>query len=382
MGFLKKILIAIIFLLLLAGCGRSLIKVAAKLDENPYQMFGRVPEREFFVPVTVSDSLKLIWEQSANGSFPNSSVSIYDEYVFVNDLSGGVFCYRIEDGKQMGKLKYKGAVYSTPIPYKTNLIFPVALEKENFTELIFYDYTNGKEIKVVEEIPGRVLTEVIAVGDEIIFNTEVGAVYKFTSQGKKLWEKHTLTSTRCTPVYKDSLFIFGNDEGEIIALNYNSGDTVYVSEIGGQFYSGITISGSIMYVGNENGNLYAINFSDGKVIWQFNSGARILMNPAVDDENVIFGNLGGTLFSLNKKDGTLNWQQQFRGVLNATPLLTNNIIVLPDVFLAFHLIDKSTGEVLKTFPLDGRGKLSPVFYRGLLFIGFDNGILRAYEFVN
>jgi outer membrane protein assembly factor BamB len=381
MGFLKIKILLLLIILLLVSCARSVIKVSSKLDEEPFQMFGRIPEREFYVPITVSDSLELIWESSINGSFPTSSISIYDEFVFANDLSGRVYCYRLEDGKQMGKLKFKGAVYSTPILFKTNVVFPVALEKENFTELVFYDYLNGREIEVIE-LPGRVLTEMIAIDDEVIFNTEIGAVYRYTMQGKKIWETHTRVPTRSSPALKNNLFIFGNDVGELIALDAASGDSVYVTEIGGQFYSGLTIVDPMIYVGNENGNLYAINYIDGEIIWQFDSGARILMTPSVDDENVFFGNLSGKLFSLNKNDGSLNWEQQFRGVLNSTPLLTENLLVLPDIIFAFHLIDKETGEVRKTIPLDGRAKLSPVYYRNLLFIGYDNGILRAYEFAN
>ena len=95
-----KVLFAIM-LLIISGCGRSVIKYASQLDKNPYQMFGRIPSREFYVPIEVSDSLNLIWESEAYGSFPNSSVSIYDELVFINDLAGRVFCYRLEDGKEI-----------------------------------------------------------------------------------------------------------------------------------------------------------------------------------------------------------------------------------------------------------------------------------------
>jgi hypothetical protein len=77
----------------------------------------------------------------------------------------------------------------------------------------------------------------------------------------------------------------------------------------------------------------------------------------------------------------LNWQTEFEGVLNSTPMLTNNLIILPDVLFSFHIVEKENGKILRTIPLDGRAKLSPVYSHNLLFIGFDDGILRAYEFV-
>jgi outer membrane protein assembly factor BamB len=382
MGFLMLKLMLLSLLLIIAGCGRSIIKYTAVEDEDPFQMFGRTPAREFFVPIDLSDSLVLKWESDMHGSFPNSSVSIYENLVFINDLSGRIYCYNIETGKQVGKLKYsKGAVYSTPLLFRSLVIFPVAQENENYTELIYYDYQNAKEIEMIE-IPGRVLTNLLTIDDEVIFTTEIGAVYRYDKLGVKIWETHTRVPSRCNPALQNNLFVFGNDIGEIIAIDASNGDSVYVKQIGNGFQCGLSIDENIIYTGNENGNLYAINLIDGEIIWQFNTAARILMTPAVDAENVYVGNLNGNFFSINKKTGKQNWQTDFRGVLNSTPLVSNNKIILPDVLFAVHLLNRNNGEIIKSIELEGRAKLSPVYYRNLLFIGFDAGIVRAYEFVD
>lgn len=371
----------LIVLILISGCARSVIKYATKLDENPYQMYGKIPSREFYLPANISDSLVLKWESEANGSFTNSSISVYEDLVFINDLSGRIFCFNIETGKKIGSLKYSsGSVYSTPIPYRSKIIFPVAQEKDNLTELIIYDYAQGKEMEAIE-LPGRVLTQMIAVGDEILFTSEVGIAYKFNSMGKKIWETHTRVPTRSSPALVDDLFIFGNDNGEIIALNSSSGDSVYVQKIGGHFFSGLTISENVIYVGNDNGFVYALDSEDGEIIWQFDTGARIKMEPSVDEQNIYIGNLNGNFYSLNKHNGNENWRTDFNGILNTTPLVTENKIILPNVLFEIHLLDKQSGEVIKSIPLDGRAKLSPVIHRNILFIGYDDGVLRAYEFV-
>jgi outer membrane protein assembly factor BamB len=106
------------------------------------------------------------------------------------------------------------------------------------------------------------------------------------------------------------------------------------------------------------------------------------MNPTVDENNVYVGNLAGVFFSLDKNSGDKNWSTSFSGVLNSTPLITNNLIILPDVLFSLHFLDKETGKVIKSIPLEGRAKLSPVIHKNILFIGFDDGIIRAYEFVN
>ena len=345
-------------------------------------MFGRIPSREFYMPIETSDSLNIKWESEAYGSFPNSSVSVYDELVFINDLAGRIFCYRLEDGKEIGKLKYSsGSVFSTPIVFKSKIIFPVALEKDNITELIIYNYLEGKELEAIE-IPGRVLTQMISEDEDVLFTTDNGTAYRYNATGKKIWETQTRKSTICSPAMSDDLFIIGNNDGEIIALNSNTGDSVYVEKVGGQFFSGITISDNKIYAGNENGNVYALNLQDGELQWEFETGARISMNPAIDEENIFIGNLKGSLYSINKNNGELNWEKDFNGILNITPLVTKNYIILPDVLFAFHLVDKTTGDIIKSIPLEGRAKLSPVIHKNILFIGYDDGVIRAYEFVN
>ena len=362
------------------GCARSIIKYSTKLDENPYQMFGKNPSREFYVPQSISDSLILKWENDAYGSFQNSSVSVYSDLVFVNDLSGRVFCFQFDTGKEIGYVKYGGgSVFSTPILYKNNIVFAVAEEDDNISEYVCYDYNEGKEVKT-EEVLGRALTQMIADTTGVYFTTEIGSAYKFTVRGRKLWETHTRIPTRSSPALNDTLIIFGNDNGEIIALNIDNGDSVYAKNIGGAFFSGLTISNDIIYVGNNNGILYALNYSDGEIIWQFDSNARILMNPAIDDKNVYFGNSEGAFFSVSRDNGELNWMINFPGLLDATPLITENRILLPDKLFAVHLIEKETGEIVKSISLEGRAKLTPVIHNNTLFIGFDDGVIRAYEF--
>ncbi len=339
-------------------------------------------QENFFVPEVFSDSLSLKWENEMYGSFLNSSVSVYSDLVFINDLAGRVFCYQFDTGKEIGKVKYSGgSVFSTPIPYKNIIVFPVAMENDNLTDLIYYDYKEGKEINDIE-LPGRALTQMIADSNRIYFTTEIGSAFKFTSRGRKIWETHTRVPTRSSPVLVDSLLIFGNDKGEIIALDSQSGDSVYTKKIGGQFNSGLTVSDSLIFVGNNNGTLYALKILTAEIVWQFDSKERILMNPAIDDKNVYFGNLKGNFFSLNKSDGKLNWEIKFPGLLDTTPLVTENMILLPDILFAVHMIDKRDGKIIKSISLEGRAKLTPVIHNNVLFIGFDDGVIRAYEFID
>jgi len=124
-----KIFIMIILFGILAGCGKSVIKVQVQLDEDPYPMFGKSSARNFYVPVTVSDSLELRWESDADAGFINNSVSIYDKFVFASNLGGRIYVFDIDDGTVVGRLKNSGSIYTTPLVFRSLVIFGVAEDK-------------------------------------------------------------------------------------------------------------------------------------------------------------------------------------------------------------------------------------------------------------
>ena len=380
---MKKVFYIILFLLIsfFGGCAKSLIKLVINVDTNSHNMFGKNSAREFFVNVNVSDSLMLLWERSAYGSFTNSSAVYTDSVVIVSDLGGRIHCFDIRNGKQVGVLKSKGTVYSTPLINKHKLIYALVDNKDDETELIIYDFFQGKEL-FTTEIKGRVLSQMLMDGDDIILATEDGSVKKISSRGKIIWEYDTSTKLSCNAAMTDKTILIGNIDGEMIAINSETGSNLFKKKIGKPFFSGISIDGSNAFVGDNSGILYSFDISSGNINWKFETGSRILMNPAVDDKNVYIGNLRGELFSVNKLTGIMNWKSYLDGVLNSTPLVTKNRIIITNLFKSFSIVDKENGTISNTYSLGGRGKLSPILIDDKLIIGYDDGIVRAYEFVH
>jgi outer membrane protein assembly factor BamB len=380
MGFLRYLkFILPIIIILLAGCATSLIKTTAHRDENAYTCFGKNPAREFYDDRDITDSISLKWQNDANGSFTGSSVVIYDSLVFVNDLSGRIYCYNISTGRKIGQLKNDGAVFSSPFIYKFYIVYAAADDKENITHLRYYDYVLG-DMKVDTEAEGRCLTQIIGTPEAIIFNTENGNVYKYDMKGNEVWKAETNSITHGSPAMNNDIIIFGNDEGEIIGINNKDGKILYRKKIGQSFFCGTAVSGNIAYAGNDNGCLYAIDLNNGEIKWQFPSGTRIMMTPSVTLKYIYFGNLNGDLFCINKSDGTQLWKTSTGGVLDATPFAAKNLLVVPDLNKKFYFVDRKNGEIIRTYFLEGRNRLSPVIFKNMLFIGFDRGELQAYEF--
>lgn len=389
MGFLKYNFIISFVSLFIFGCAPSLIKINVYPDLEPNLQYGKIAERNFFYPIKINPQLIERWETSINGGFAFSSISAYDSTLFVNDLSGRIYCFSTAKGKTLGLLKYKGAVFTTPVIHKSKIIFAVASEKENISVIYFYDFKNGKEI-ASKEAAGKITNQLVLLDDGVCALSENGVLYKLSFTGEILWQYDTKSFCHSSPSSYSNYIAFGNDEGEIICIGLNDSalkntsnyKLIYRRKIGNAFLGGTVISENQIFIDDANGKLYSIDLITGSVNWSFNSGYKITMEAVAAENYIYFGNLKGEFFKLSRQDGSIIWKSQTKGLLNITPLLTDNFIILPDGNRKLHFVDKEKGEIIKSFSFDGRLKLNPVIKNNLLFIGYDNGILKAYEINN
>lgn len=365
---------------MLSGCLPSIIKVQVFKNEKSYEMFGRSPSRNFYLPETIGDSLKETWKAEVNGGLTNSSVTVFNPYVFINDLSGWVTCLDLRTGKELGRLKNKGAVYSSPVIDNSLLIFAVTLNDAEHSDLYFYDFNNGKTRSKIK-IEGKVLSEILKSGNKIIFNSEEGRVYCFNQLGDTLWNTNTMVPIHCSPAMDNGKIIFGNDKGEVIALNSNDGKIIYRKKIGHLFLGCAAISDSVAFLGSYDGNIYAVGLINGNLKWKFNTGTRIISTPVFNDKNIFVCNLGGSVFSLKKSDGKEIWKTNTGGVINATPFLTNNFLLVPNLEDEMLFLNPNTGKIAKRFTLPSHVRISPLIFGNTLFTGYDNGIIKAYEII-
>lgn len=386
MGFLKKNIIYFIVFLFISGCAPSLIKIDLKKDVNPHSQYGKSSQREFISDQPISINLSEKWEAAINGGFSNSSVTASDSAVFVNDLSGRIYCFSLSSGKTLGILKYKGSIFTSPVFHKGLIIFAVVSDKENISTLCVYDTKTGKELSS-KEIKGRITNQLVKTDDGVYALSEEGTLYKFGFVGDLIWTFESKSYTHNSPASNSRVTVFGNDGGEIICIG--NGNVLFSKDfnsilnfrkkIGGPFFSSATIFENEIYIGNDDGNLYSINLTTGEIIWTFQTGASIRMEAVVNENEIYIGNLRGDYFKLSRLDGMQIWKTKTNGLLNITPLLTNEYLVLPDTNKKVYFISKDYGEIVKTIPFDGRLKLSPVIKNNFLIFGYENGNLKAYE---
>lgn len=346
-----------------------------------YPMYGKSPQRSFYIPNDIGDSLKLKWKSKINGSFSSTSVTAIDKYVFVPDLSGRIYAFNTGNGQEIGNIKYKGIISQAPVICGSDLVFVVSEKNNGNSTLYFYDFIQGKESSSYE-IKGNVQTELIELESEIIYITEEGKVGKISQGDGKLWEFDTKSYIHSSPVLINNSLMFGDDKGEIYSINVITGKLNYKTKIGNGFTGGFTTSEDIVYSSDVTGKTFALSPKDGHIIWDHIGDANINTIPVIDDKFIYLNNLRGEIFKLDKTNGKLIWKISTGGLLNTTPLIFSDYILQPDLNKKVYFIKKQDGKISKIIHYENRVKLTPVFFNNTLFLGTDNGQVFAYEQVN
>lgn len=122
----------------------------------------------------------------------------------------------------------------------------------------------------------------------------------------------------------DRLFV-SNDSGRVLAINANTGDTLWDSEVvktgkqGSRLFfwkrkaneAGLTggpgVGAGLVVVGGRNGEVVALDTETGAERWKTTVTSEVISSPLVDGGLVIVRSGDGRTFGLNATDGTRKW---------------------------------------------------------------------------
>lgn len=373
-----KLKIYILLLIFLGACTHPIILKETMVGKENIAMFGSKSERNFYINNNLSDSLKFIAELKTNGSYSNTSPVIYDEFLFVPDLSGRVTAFNINELKQIGHEGVKGETAVAPVLYRTRLFFAVNDYKENYSTLFYYDYFTNKYIAKLK-IPGSIRNEMLYDGNAIYIVNSLGTVYKVNLIGRIEWYLETGEQTLCDPAMKDNLLVFGTLNGKMIAIDTDSRKIKYSIKITESIQSGLTIIDSVVFFGDAAGRLFSVDVNNGNVKWTVDTHYKIKSIPVSNGSSVFIGNLNGDVYSVNIKTGKKNWSNNYGGLINTTPLLFNNVLVQPDLRQKILFINPVNGKLVRSIATEARPRMTPIYFKNMIFFGIDKGRILIYE---
>ena len=114
------------------------------------------------------------------------------------------------------------------------------------------------------------------------------------------------------------------------------------------------------------------------VAYCFEAASSVMHTPVCDGTNVYFATVSGylsdtELLALRLDDGTEVWKKRLGGVANSSPLLAGDMLLFGNHDGSFYAVDKTTGTIAQTLPLEGKMFSSPALSNGSIYIGVQGG---------
>ncbi|HBD21104.1 MAG TPA: outer membrane protein assembly factor BamB [Arenimonas sp.] len=200
---------------------------------------------------------------------------------------------------------------------------------------------------------------------------------------RKLGDGNAALGLRQRPAIEGDRLYVSNDEGRVLALDANSGDTLWDSEvvktgkqgsrvffwrrkaIDGGLTGGPGVGNGLVVAGGRNGEIVALDAETGTERWRARATSEVITAPLVTPDRIVVRSNDGRVFGLDPADGTRKWVFD-RGVPalsvrgNGAPVSDGQLVYLgydDGTVVALRLQDGLVGWTQLVAESDGRNEL-------------------------
>ena len=113
-----------------------------------------------------------------------------------------------------------------------------------------------------------------------------------------VWATYVPGSFVASPIVTEDRLFVASSEGQVFALDRESGDVEWTFEADGFFLSPMTLVGKGLFIGDRFGTLYAVSAETGEELWRFETDAPIGSTPVAANGMLYFTSEDGSLYAL------------------------------------------------------------------------------------
>lgn len=167
------------------------------------------------------------------------------------------------------------------------------------------------------------------------------------NQVKPVWTHASDANVISTPaVYKGSV-IFGNQNGEVVAVSLKKGKRQWSFATQGAIFSSPAVQGDKVVLGSGDGKVYCLDARNGKALWQYTAQAAVLGCPLIAGDTVFIGASDHSFVALDLQDGRLLWKfEGLEGPVVSTPLLYEGKLIFGAWDRHLYALDRQDGRLL------------------------------------
>ena len=182
------------------------------------------------------------------------------------------------------------------------------------------------------------------------------------------WKFATGDRIVSSPVIENKRIYFGGDDGNVYAVDAETGRQIWKHATGGPVSSSPAVASGIVYVTSYDGRLYALNAETGAVKWKFATGGErrfeakglhgmepknqtiadpfdvFLSSPVVAQSAVYFGSGDGNVYAVGAATGELRWKFKTGDVVHSSPAFADGVLFFGSWDSYFYAVQAATGK--------------------------------------
>ncbi len=346
-------------------------------------------------------SIQQVWRNSTAGNTHIYSLLgpiNYDNAVYVASRSGQVKAVDLSNGHTIWD---KNLSQSTLFSSKTALFSGGVSADDKYVYIgseravVYALDRNDGNVIWEKPVRGEVLARPVSSGDKLIIHTANGNLQALNrNTGADEWDvmlEVPPLSVRgnSTPTIAHGAAIFGDDTGHVNAYYINNGQLIWQQRISQP--SGSTeiaklndvdstpvIEGNLAYAIGYNGNVVALDLSNGQIVWRKEMGST--HSFVVDSQQLFVVDQNDNVRAVSKNGGTILWTQA--GLLHrqlTDPVIYENYIVVGDFEGYLYWLDKDNGEIVAKTQVSSSGLISkPLVVDNKIVVQAKNGDIYAF----
>lgn len=347
----RKYLIAVIVIIF--GVNNSMVFGQQEKKGTTSVFQNRVFKGEKYMPLA-----GLKWAFKTKGKIFSSPV-VHNGVVYIGSEDGNLYAIDEKTGKTHWKFKTGGAVHSSPAVFK-NIVYIGSFDG--------YYYA-------IDTKTGHLKWKFKTGGEQ--WSGEISFLgFKPVDQYMDdLWD-FFLSSPVINPDDKNPSVFFGSSDGNVYALNANTGDLKWKFEANGSIHCSPVLYKNTLYIGSWDANLYAIDTETGKMRWKFETSRQIGFKGiestvTVADGMVYFGARDPFLFALNAETGDLVWKYDaaYSWIISSPVVVDGVVYVGTSDTLGLLGLDAKSGKELFKFKANGYVYSSPAIAGETAYFG-------------
>ncbi len=199
--------------------------------------------------------------------------------------------------------------------------------------------------------------------------------------GECLWKYRTdggIASSPC--VYEDTVFV-GSTDRVLYAVDRTRGRVRWTCPTQGKVWSSPRAAFGHVFFGSDDRHVYAVNVRGGRVAWKFEVDGEVRSSPAVGDDAIYVGCEAGTLYAIDTGGNTV-WAFRARRAVTSSPAFTEEMVYVGGLDKYVYAVDVRSGWLAWRYRTDGPVISSPAISRDVVFIGSADRNLYALDAEN